>query len=413
MKFKEVLSLLKHKRFLTTFLLGFSSGVPLLLTLRTLQMWLTEANVDLKTIGFFSLATIPGVYKFLWAPLLDRFFIHKIGRRKTWLYISQFFLFLLIFLMGSIEPSSQTAAMALIAVLISFWSATQDVVVDALRSESLATDELGIGATFYTYGYRLAMYMTGAVAIGISTILPWSAVYHLASTLILVGVCGTYLASEPAMISIPQTFKETVIEPFSDILKRKGVWTILIFIVLYKLGDNFSGNMVSSFYVKMKFDKLAIATLAKSLSLPAALLGSLVGGLGVIRFGIYKSLFIFGIFQALSTAGFGLLHIMGQSLWGLGSVVFFEDMTASMGSAAFIALMGKVANKKFTATQYALLSGLSLVPRAFVSAPAGILAEQLGWTQFFMFSALIAIPGLMMIPFMKKFDQEEQFKTQT
>lgn len=403
---RSVIKALMTKEMLITFLMGFSSGVPLLLTLRTLQAWMTEAGVDLKTIGIFSLAGLPYTLKFVWAPIMDRFPLTRFGRRKSWLIISQLGLMGALVLMAFTDPKMQTFNMALLAVLVSFFSASQDIVVDAYRRESLADEDLGLGSTFYIYGYRVAMWVSGAFALGLAEFMSWESVYLLMAAVMSVGLLTSFWADEPkSSLAAPKTLQEAVVEPFVEFLKRRGAILTLIFILLYKIGDNMAGNMLTPFYLKMGYSKLEIAAIAKTLAVFSTLIGSFIGGALIIKWGIGRCLWIFGILQAVSTQLFTLLTLVDKNQIALGLVITFEDLTSAMGSAVFIAFMASLTNKRFTATQYALLSSLMGVPRVFIAAPTGYFAETMGWFNFFTFCAIAAIPGLLMIRKMQKLQE--------
>lgn len=388
---------------LITLLMGFTSGIPLLLTLSTLKAWMTEVGVDLKTIGIFSLAGLPYTLKFLWAPVFDKYAPLGFGRRRGWLLIAQIGLILTLCATAMVDPKEQTWTLALMTILVSFFSASQDVVVDAYRRESLPDSDLAIGSTLYIYGYRTAMWVSGGFALGLATYVSWSNVYFIMAGTILVGLVTTIWAPEPEISSsTPRTIFEAVIDPLLEFLKRHGAWSMILFILLYKLGDTMAGSLLTPFYLKMGYSKLEIAAIAKTFSLPVSLFGGFIGGVLTYKWGIIRSLWIFGFLQLASTFGFSLLLSFEHDLTALAAVILFEDLTGSMGTAAFVAYMMSLTNKRFTATQYALLTSLMGIPRTVLSAPTGILAEQMGWFWFFTFCAVIAIPGLFLIKVIQK-----------
>ncbi|MFP5519586.1 MAG: AmpG family muropeptide MFS transporter [Bdellovibrionia bacterium] len=405
MKFAEMVRRLFTKNMFIVFLMGFGSGIPLLLTLRTLQAWMTDVGVDLKTIGIFSLAGLPYTLKFLWAPLLDRYKVFGLGRRKGWLLVSQVALVGALFFMAAIDPKTQTAAMALLAVIVSFFSASQDIVVDAYRREILPDEDLGLGSTYYIYGYRIAMWVSGAFALGLAAYISWAQVYMVMALIMAMVILVTLFSDEPtSTIEAPKSLREAVIEPFKEFLTRPGAWLLLAFILLYKVGDNMAGNMLTPFYLKMGYTKVEIAAIAKTFAVFSTLLGGFLGGIIIIRIGILKSLYLFGFLQAASTLFFTTLYFSAHNNWLLASVISLEDLTSGMGTAAFVAFMGSITNKRFTATQFALLSSLMGVPRVFIAAPTGFLAESLGWPGFFVTCAVLAIPGLLMIRWVQKLE---------
>jgi PAT family beta-lactamase induction signal transducer AmpG len=383
--------------------------MPLLLTLRTLQAWMTEAGVDLKTIGIFALVGLPYSLKFLWSPFFDRYEVLGLGRRRGWLVLTQLGLLVSIASMGFIDPKSETWLMATLAILVSFFSASQDVIVDAYRRETLADSDLGLGSTFYIYGYRIAMWVSGAFAIGLAYYISWNQVYLVMAGVMGIGLGTTLWAKEPVVEAPPpRTLRDAVILPFKDFLRREGAFWILGFILLYKVGETMSGSMLTPFYFKMGYSKLEIATIAKSFSVVFTLVGSFIGGLVVQRRGIIFSLWLFGISQTFSTLLIAALTLVEKNLWVLGTIISIEDLATSMASAAFVAFMASMTNKQFSATQYALLSSLMGVPRVILSSPTGYLAESMGWMGFFIFCSAVTIPGLLMIPKMKRLIQQRQ-----
>jgi PAT family beta-lactamase induction signal transducer AmpG len=395
---KSVWKSLWTKPMLVTLLMGFSSGIPLLLTLRTLQAWMTESGVDLKTVGIFVLAGTPYSLKFLWAPFMDRYNLFGFGRRRGWLLVTQFGLIMALMLMAITNPKDQTWLMAFFAFLVSFFSASQDIVVDAFRRESLPDEDLGLGSSFYYYGYRIAMWVSGGAALAMAEFTSWKNVYFIMAATIFVGIFTTIWSEEPeSSANTPKSLREAVVEPFMEFISRSGAWYILSFVLLYKIGDVMAGNMLTPFYLKMGYSKLEIAAIAKTMNLPITIIGGFIGGAAVHNWGIKKCLWIFGILQIIATFAFNLLLFTGHSLWSLGTVIIIEDLATSMATAAFVAFMASMTNKKFSATQYALLSSLMGVPRNVLSAPTGYLIEALGWFGFFSFCTLVAIPGMLLI----------------
>jgi PAT family beta-lactamase induction signal transducer AmpG len=400
---KSVWQSLMTKPMLITLLMGFSSGLPLLLTLRTLQGWMTDVGVDLKTIGFFALVGLPYSIKFLWSPIFDRFEVFGMGRRRGWLFASQLGLVATIAAFGFIDPKEQTLWVACLAFCISFFSASQDIVVDAYRRETLADEDLGLGSTFYIYGYRIAMWVAGGLTIILAGLIGWNQAYLAIAAVMSLSLVTTFWAPEPIINSAtPKTLKAAVIDPFIDFLNRNGALYILAFIVLYKVGETMAGSMLTPFYFKLGYSKIEIGTIAKSFSVPITLIGSFIGGVVVHKRGIIFSLWTFGVAQTVSTLMIAGLTLFEKNLWVLGSIIGIEDFTTSMASAAFVAFMASMTNKKFSATQYALLSSLMGVPRVILSAPTGYLAESFGWMGFFIFCSIVTIPGLLIIPVMAK-----------
>lgn len=408
---KNILKDLFSKNMLIILLLGFSSGMPLLLVGGTLKTWLAREHVDISMIGYFSWVGMAYSLKFLWSPLLDRYTLFKAGRRRSWMFASQICLMISIYFLGTLNPLENLMMMAGISVLIAFFSATQDIAIDAYRRELLTNEELGLGSSLAIYGYRVALLLSGGLGIGLvgSDLwnITWSQLYYMMAGLMLVGVITTFFAPEPKVDAPPpRTLRDAIVDPFAEFLRRPGAWFILLFVFMFKLGDALSGALLNPFYVEMGFSNADIGLIAKTFGLASSLVGLFFGGLVIYYIGIYRSLWIFGILQGLSTAAFALLTHTGPQAWALATVVVFEDVSSGMGSAAFVAFIGALSNKKYTATQYAILSSIATLGRNFFSGFSGDMVKNLGWAPFFYICALIAIPGLLMLIGMKKHQVE-------
>ncbi|MCC7442892.1 MAG: AmpG family muropeptide MFS transporter [Bdellovibrionales bacterium] len=426
---KSEIQAIFSKRMLITLLHGFSSGVPLLLVGSTLQAWMSQAKVDLTVIGIFTLVGLPYTLKFLWAPLLDRYATPFLGRRRGWLVIAQVLLMLAIGFMGLTDPAEQTWRLASLAFLVSFLGATQDILIDAYRREILPERELGLGSALYVIGYRVATLITGGIALVISMNMPWPKVYGLMACLIFLGIVATVLSDEPkSAAKAPSTLRESVIEPFLEFFRRSGTRSamiVLVFILVYKVGDSMASAMTMPYYLEIGYSREHVGWIVKSFGMLFLIVGALTGGFMVFKIGIVRSLWIMGILQAASTACFPLLQLAtipapaaadpntgvvpllqfsfaDTYILLLGGVIAFENITAAMGTSAFIAFMGSMTNTRYTATQYALLTSLMAVPRVVLAAPTGWMAKTMGWPAFFIFCALIALPGLLLIPHLKK-----------
>ena len=379
-------------------LLGFVCGLPLLLTGSVLQAWMTEEGVDLATIGLFAFVGLPYTLKFVWAPLLDRYTPSLLGRRRGWLLIAQVALIGSLVLLAFSQPATSPLSVAVAALLVTFFSASQDIVVDAYRRESLRDDEQGLGASFYVYGYRLGMLLASGGGLIMADFILFQMVYLIMAGIMFLGVITTLLSPEPEMAEgQPRTLQEAVVNPFVEFFQRNDALLILLFILFYKIGDTMAQHMTTPFYLDIGFTKSEIGAVVKLFGFWATVAGGLVGGVLILRFGIYRMLWGFGILQALSTAGFALLAILGNSLPGLAAVIAFENLSGGMGTAAYIAFMATITNKKFSATQYALLTSFMGIPRVIAASPTGFMAEAMGWVNFFLFCTLIAIPGLLLL----------------
>jgi len=383
---------------LVAFLMGFSSGLPLLLTLTVLQAWMKEEGVDLTVIGAVTLVGLPYTLKFVWAPVLDRFTPPFLGRRRGWLLVFQLALMGAVAGLGQTDPLGNPWMVIAAAFAVTFFSASQDIVIDAYRREDLPDRELGLGSSLYINGYRIGMLLASGGGLILADRIPFSAVYLIMAACLIPGVVTTLLAPEPPLpAGAPTTLKEAVIDPLVEYFQRNGALSILAFILLYKIGDSMASAITTPFYLEIGFSKTEIGAVVKLFGFWATIGGALAGGIAMVRLGIYRSLWIFGVLQALSTAGFALLARIGYSIPLLSGVIAFENLSSGMGTAAYAAFMASITHKRFTATQYALLSSLMGVPRVMASAPSGFLAKHMGWAAFFAFCALAAIPGLLLL----------------
>jgi PAT family beta-lactamase induction signal transducer AmpG len=383
---------------LTTFLMGFSCGLPLLLTISVLQAWMKAENIDLSVIGMMSLVGIPYTIKFLWAPFLDRMTLPFLGRRRGWLLAAQICLMLSISSLGLTDPRNHPALLAFVAFLVTFFSASQDIVVDAYRREALNDAELGLGSSLYVNGYRIGMLLASGGGLILSDHIPFSSVYLIMAACMIPGVVTTLLSAEPEnLFGVPKTLTEAVLEPLREYFSRQDAWWILAFILCYKIGDNMANAMSMPFYLDVGFSRTEIGAVVKLFGFWATVAGGLMGGIWMIRIGIGKSLWLFGVLQAISTAGFMLLSVLGANVVALSAVIAFENFTSGMSTSAFAAFMASITHKRFTATQYALLTSLMGIPRVVASAPTGFLAKTIGWNWFFISCALAAIPGLLLL----------------
>ncbi|BBO89808.1 AmpG family muropeptide MFS transporter [Desulfosarcina ovata] len=393
----SIITSLLNRRMLVALVMGFSCGLPLLLTLSVLQAWMTEAGVDLTTIGLFSLVGLPYTLKFFWSPVFDRFALPVLGRRRGWLLIAQLALMGSLVWLGFSDPLDHPELLAVAALAVAFCSASQDIVVDAYRREDLPDRELGLGSSLYINGYRVGMLLASGGGLILADHIPFSMVYTIMALCLLPGVIATLLTPEPTVNQFPTTLKAAVVDPLVEYFSRTGAWWMLAFILMYKIGDTMAAAMTTPFYLDIGFTKTQIGAVVKLFGFWATVGGTLLGGIVIIRLGIIGSLWIFGILQALSTAGFALLAILGPNLAALSGVIAFENLTAGMGTSAYAAYMASITDKRFTATQYALLTSLMGVPRVLASAPTGYLATRLGWVGFFILCTLIAIPGLLLL----------------
>ena len=382
--------------------MGFASGLPLLLTITVLQAWLTQNGVSLTTIGLSGLVGLPYTVKFLWAPLLDRFKPLGLGRRRSWLLICQCCLAASIALLGTQDPRANIWFVGGAALLVAFFSASQDIVVDAYRRESLADAEQGLGASMYTYGYRIGMLLASAGGLILADRLGFRGVYFIMAAIVLATTLVTAIAPEPRVEhGRPRTLWEAFLGPFTEFFLRhgrpSGAFLVIFFILIYKLGDNLASHMTIPFYLATGFSNTEIGAVVKAFGLIPLLVGVFVGGVINLKLGLYRALLVAGVLQGVSTLGFALLAVVGHDLGWLAAVIAFENLTQGMGTAALLAFMAYLTDTRFTASQFALLSALTALPRVLLTAPTGWLATQMGWINFFVFAALVAVPGLLLL----------------
>lgn len=403
----NILKPYSDKKIIITMIMGFVAGLPLLLTITLLQAWLTDVNISKSTIGLFALIGLPYSLKFLWAPIFDRYIISPLGRRRGWLLFAQTLLIISIFLLGQSDPEINLYNVALLSLAVTFFSASQDIVIDAYRRESLLEKEQTIGASAYVLGYRFGALAAGAGGLILADIYSYSFVYTLMSLIMLLGIITTLLAGEPNITAKPNTLKESIIEPFKEFFsryhsnqyhyQRYAPYLILIFVLLYKVGDTMAHSLSTNFYLELGFSKTEIGTVVKFFGLGATLLGAFIGGALSLKIGLYKSLMYFGVFQLIATLGFAALFYTGNNITMLISVITLENLAAGMGYTAYLAFIAHMTSKEFTATQFALMTALMSLPRTFLSGTSGFLVEMLNWDIYFIFCSLIAIPALLIL----------------
>lgn len=393
-----IVKILLSRRMIVALIMGYSAGLPLELTGFVLKTWMREEGVNLSVIGLFALVGLPYTLKFLQAPLLDRFNLSVLGRRRGWMIVFQTALILSIFGLGQTNPSQSPWMVALSAFFVTLFSASQDIVIDAYRREDLSNEELGLGSSLYVAGYRIGMLLAAGGGLILADHIPFSMVYALMAMCLTPGVVTTLLTPEPPTpFGTPKNMREALTQPFLEYFSRPNAIWMLAFILLYKIGDTMASSMTAPFYVDLQFSKTQVGTLVKLIGFWAIIGGGFIGGILMLRLGINKSLWLFGTLQAVSTAGFAVLAQIGHSIPMLAYVIGFENLTSGMGTAAYAAFMASITNKKFTATQYALLTSLMGFPRVVASSGTGFLAEAMGWTGFFIFCTLIAIPGMLIL----------------
>jgi PAT family beta-lactamase induction signal transducer AmpG len=394
-------AILFSRRMLVCIFIGFTSGMPLYVLVQLVPAWLRSNGVDLATIGLFSLVALPYTWKFLWSPLMDRFSLPFLGRRRGWALITQLALLLAIGMLGMFDPRESLRVIVALVFVVSLFSASQDIVIDAYRRELLADDELGTGNSFFINAYRLSSLVPGSLALILSDHLPWSTVYWTTAAFMLVGVATTLVIREVSDDSLaPHSLREAVVEPFREFFRRDGVpaaLAILGFMFLYKLGDNMATALATPFYLDMGFSRTEIGAIAKVAALWAVIAGSVIGGIAMLKLSINRALWLFGTVQLVTILGFAWLSVIGHNPSGLFLVVSAEYLGVGLGTVALTAYIARETSRAFTATQFALFTSFIAVPRTFANASTGYLIEAMGYTSFFLLCTAVAVPGMLML----------------
>lgn len=429
---QSLLKVFESRKMAALIFLGFASGLPLFLTSKALQAWMSTAGVSKGVIGLFSIVALPYSLKFLWSPLFDRYRLPFLGRRRGWLVLLQLALVAAIVYLGFQDPASlqqvgnfspeicgsqgfftgicetwqifkalSVSPFFLAALGVALLSATQDINVDAYRTDILQPSELGAGAALFVTGYRLALIITGAIAFILADRLPWNQVYWLLALFMALGLLATLFAPEPEQQSAPLSLNQAVVQPFREFFARLGVVggvTVLVFVVLYRFGDALLSNMATPFLLETGYSQSAIGAIQGGMGIVATIVGTLVGGSLFSRLGVNKSLWVFGGLQALSNLAYWLLSLVGKNDLALVLTINVENFCGGLATAGFLGFMMSLCNPKFSATQFALLSSLMAVSRDILVAPAGKIAEATGWSPFFLITIAAAIPGLALLP---------------
>jgi PAT family beta-lactamase induction signal transducer AmpG len=398
-----LLEALRDRRMVATLLLGFASGLPFNLTGATLQAWLADAKLDIRTIGLFSLVGLPYVLKFLWAPTLDRYLPPLLGRRRGWILIYQLCLAAAIGVMGLCSPQRAPLLLALLALLVATLSASQDIVIDAYRVDLIPGEQRALAAAASAFGYRTAAMFAGAVIVLIAAQTGWRVAYGLVALLMGATALVTLWSPEPERPGRPPpTLVEAVVEPARDLLGQPGAWGFLLLVLLYKFGDAFALSLYSAFMLKGVGFSLAELSIAGKVNMTVStMVGTAVGGWLFMRWGLFRSLLTFGVLQAATLLLFMWLALAGRELWLMILTTSLDNLAGGMGLAAFIAFLMAQCSPSFSATQYALLSALAAVPRVVIAAIAGAVVHAIGWAHFFVVTFLSAIPGLVLLAAMR------------
>jgi PAT family beta-lactamase induction signal transducer AmpG len=406
---------LLNKRILLCIITGFSSGLPLFVLISLLSAWLREGGVDLKAIGLLALVQFPYIWKFIWAPLCDRYGL-RLGRRRTWMLFSQLALIATIPLFGWLSPQTDMAQITGLAILVALFSATQDIAIDAYRRELLKDEEMGLGNVVHVNAYKIAGLIPGSLSLILADHLSWPWVYGITALFMVPGLLMTLMVKEPpASVQTPATLRQAVVEPFHEFIKRKG-WVsalyVLAFIFFYKLGDSMATSLATPFYLDMGYSKTEIGMIAKNAGLWPNVIGGILGGIWMIRLGMNRALWVFGVLQALVILGFAWLATAGHTLPGLASVIAAEAFGVGLGTAAFVAFTATTTHPAYTATQFALFTSLAATPRTLANSLTGFLVEggdiqlggstlfhidALGWERFYHLCFAAALPGMLLL----------------
>ena len=409
MKFREVL----NRRMITCAFTGFASGLPLFVLLQLVQAWLRGAGVGLTEIGLFALAQLPYTWKFIWSPLAERYPLPFLGRRRGWMLLTQVVLVFGFAAFGYFDPVLDIQWVFGLALMVAFFSASQDIVIDAYRRELLPTEEeLAMGNTIHVQVYRIAGFIPGSLGFILADYLPWSVVYWIMAAFMMVGVVTTLIIREANLTPvIPPTLKAAVIEPFREYFSRRG-WRyavlVLVFLFAYKFGDSMATTLSTSFYLDLGFTMTQIGLVAKNAGFWPALIGGLLGGLLIVKIGINRGLWLFGVVQLVTILGFAYLAQTGNDLVVLAAVIAAEYLGVGLGTAAFVAFIARETSPVLAATQFALFSAITALPRTFTAAATGWLVEIVGWAEFFYLCALFAVPGMFLLIWVAPFNKPSE-----
>jgi PAT family beta-lactamase induction signal transducer AmpG len=395
-------AILFNRKMLACIFLGFTSGMPLYVLISLVPAWLRSNDVNLATIGLFALIGLPYTWKFVWSPLMDRYKLPFLGRRRGWALLTQLVLLLAIGVLGQFDPSTSLQVIVAVVFVVALFGASQDIVIDAYRRELLADDELGTGTSIFVNAYRLSGLVPGSLALILADLQPWTVVFWVTGAFMLVGIVTTLMIREVSDDALaPHTLREAVVDPFVEFFSRDGGikagLAILAFLFLYKLGDNMATALATPFYIDMGYSLSEIGSVAKVAGLWASIAGGVLGGIIMLKVSINRALWLFGFVQVFTILPYIWLSQAGHSLPGLFVVVSGEYLGVGLGTIALTAFMARETSRAFTATQFALFSSFIAVPRTVANASTGFIVEAVGWTQFFVICTIVAIPGMLLL----------------
>lgn len=397
--------LLINSRLMAALFLGFASGLPIMLTGSTLQAWFTEANIDLVTIGALSFLGIPYTLKFLWAPVMDYYRIPFLGRRRGWILLMQVCIALILLVLANMQPSSQAARMGTLALLLAFFSASQDIAIDAYRTDMLHKEERGLGAAYFIFAYRMAVLFSGGFALIFADYLGWRLTFELMALSMALSIIPTLRAPAVPEIKpeISNTFLSATVESVRELLARDQIVLVLFFVIFYKLGDAFAFQLMTPFLLHgLGFSLSEVGFAYKMVSFVGVIGGGFVAGYLLVRWNIYRALLIFGIMQSFSNLLFVVLAYTGKNFFLMMLSIFIENFCGGLSTAAFFAFLMSICNQRYTATQYALLSAFASFGRVFLGPVAAVLVKELGWVQFYMWSFVCCLPGIWFLILLKE-----------
>ena len=390
-----------NRRMLICIFTGFSSGLPLFILYQLVPGWLRSEGVSLTEIGLFSLIGIPYVWKFIWSPLMDRYSLPVLGRRRSWMLLTQILLLFSIAAFGFVDPVMNIWSVAYLAAAVAFFSASQDIVLDAYRRELLPEHELGLGNSIHVQAYRLSGLVPGSLAFILADHISWQAVFIIVAAFMFIGIILSISIKELNNAEqAPRTLQQAVVLPFKDFVSRQGMKAalqIVLFLFLYKLGDNMATALQTPFFIDLGFSKTEIGVVAKTSSMIAMTIGLAIGGVVMIKMSINRALWLFGFVQIISILGFAALAEIGHNTYALAMAMGFEYLGVGLGAAGITAFIAKNTNPAFAATQIALFTAVAALPRTFANATTGVIVEQIGWTNFYFLCTALAIPGMLML----------------
>lgn len=393
---------IKNRRILAVTFLGLSSGLPLALTGSTLQAWFTQSGVNIYAIGALTLLGLPYVWKFVWAPVMDRYIPPLLGRRRGWVCLTQIILCISLIFISRMQPSTEGTMIGVLALFIAFVSASQDIAVDAYRTDILSAPERGIGAAFFTFGFRIAMLISGGFALILADYIGWQLTYQLMAILIGCSIIVTMTAPEVIEVAPPRSFSAAIVDPFINLLSRDKILLILLFILLYKIGDALALALMSNFLLRgLGFTLTDVGIAFKVGGLIATILGAFIGGIFLIRMSLIRALLVFGLLQAFSNLMFVFLSMIGPNFSFMVASIFIEQFCSGLSTAAFVAFLMSLCHARFSATQYACLSALTACGRVFAGPIAAFIVDGWGWIMLYVWAVILSFPGLILLHFMR------------